>query len=256
MLHWFYKALAPRGWKDTSLKVMFFTSIIVALNYLFSLAYFGEFPLPHSFVILNGICVGSPFVVLFYMMVRKQSRLQVQLALRSRTDAMTGLPNRRWFMAQTRAAIDEDARGVLVLLDADHFKRVNDTYGHQVGDECLISIAYRLRRSLRTDDLVGRLGGEEFGVFLRNTTIDQTAAICRPMLQPIPFSGGKGLEHLTVTLSLGAVQVCTGDDLDKMMRLADDALYEAKRKGRARLEIAGDGASQVPEPARLTAISA
>jgi len=256
MLHWFYKALAPRGWKDTSLKVTVFTGIIVALNYLFSFVYFGDFPLPHSFVILNGICVGSPFVVLFYMMVRKQSRLQVQLALKSRTDAMTGLPNRRWFMAQTRAAIEDDAHGVLVLLDADHFKRVNDTYGHQVGDECLMSIAFRLRRSLRTDDLVGRLGGEEFGVFLRNTTIDQTAAICRPMLQPVPYSGGKGREHLTITLSLGAVQVSAGDDLDDMMRRADDALYEAKRKGRARLEFAGVSASQAPEPARFTAVSA
>lgn len=256
MLHWFYKALAPRGWKDTSVKIALFTAVIVGLNYLFSIAYYGRVELPASYLIWNGICVGSPFVMLFYLMVRKQSRLQVELALKSRTDAMTGLPNRRWFMTQVRAAIEDDPCGVLLLLDADHFKAVNDTYGHHVGDECLISLAYRLRRSLRTDDLVGRLGGEEFGAYLRNTTIEQARSICRPVLQPIPFSGGEGHEHLSVTLSIGAIQARSGDDLDRLMCQADEALYRAKKNGRARLEIHEGNAPMMYSPPGLSKISA
>ncbi len=248
MLHWFYKAMVPRGWRDTAAKIAGFSAVIVLLNFAFSRIYFGEFALPPGYVVFNALCVGTPFVILFFLLVRKQARLQIELSLKSRTDSMTNLPNRRWFMSQVRSALQHDARGVLIILDADHFKRVNDTYGHQIGDQCLISIAYRLRRSLRTDDVVGRLGGEEFGVYLRDTTIRQAQAILAPMLQPIPFSGGPDLEHLTVSVSLGAVQTHQFDDLDTLMRFADDALYAAKRNGRARIEVSTANDDRRPEP--------
>ncbi|RYG89499.1 GGDEF domain-containing protein [Loktanella sp. IMCC34160] len=248
MLHWFYKAMVPRGWKDTAAKVASFTAVIVALNFLFSRIYFGAWLLPAGYLASSAICVGTPFVVLFFLLVRKQARLQIELSLKSRTDPMTNLPNRRWFMSQVRSALQQDMRGVLILLDADHFKRVNDTYGHQIGDKCLISIAHRLRRSLRTDDIVGRLGGEEFGVYLRDTTVQQARSIIMPMLQPIPYSGGPSFEHLTISVSLGAVQTHHGDDLDTLMRLADDALYAAKRNGRARIEVSTANDDRRPDP--------
>jgi diguanylate cyclase (GGDEF)-like protein len=238
MMHRIYKFLGVKGPEDFALKFLMFCAMIVALNYVFHLLWPGDGALRHGFIIANGVCVGGPFVGLVFLLVRKQMRLQRELSVRSRTDDLTGLSNRRFFLKQAGALLDDGIPGVLLIMDADHFKAVNDTFGHQAGDACLVSIGYRLKRVLRTDDVIGRIGGEEFGVFLANTAPANTGTVCRELLMPIPFDGGAAHPHLTITLSMGAVEAQPGMSLDDLMRAADAALYRAKANGRARLELA------------------
>ncbi len=244
MMHRIYRFLAVKGPEDFVLKFLMFCAMIVALNYAFHLLWPGDGPLRHRFIITNGVCVGGPFVGLFFLLVQKQTRLQKELSVRSRTDDLTGLSNRRFFLKQAEALLEDGTPGILLIMDADHFKAVNDTYGHQVGDGCLVSIGYRLKRALRTDDVIGRIGGEEFGVFLANTAPANTGTVCRELLMPIPF-GGEAHPHLTITLSMGAVAARPGMSLDDLMCAADAALYRAKANGRARLEFAAPVEEQV-----------
>lgn len=246
MMHAIFKLLAPKNPFDAVLKVLSFSLVISACNYLFSFIYFGELTLSHTYIILNAFCVGGPFVVLFFYMLHKQIQLLTELAIKSRFDMMTGLPNRRWFIRQSQAGIQDSAKSVLMLLDADHFKRINDQYGHHVGDTCLETIADWLRGVLRTDDVIGRIGGEEFGVLLTNTTLDHAREIGREIVGPIRFFGDQGID-LEITLSIGAVAAVPGDDFDALLRLADGALYRAKANGRARMEVhAGDPPMDAP----------
>jgi diguanylate cyclase (GGDEF)-like protein len=238
MMHRIYKFLGVTGPGDFTLKFLMFCAMIVALNYGFHLLWPGVAGFDHGFIIANGVGVGGPFVGLFFLLVHKQVRLQRELSTRSRTDDLTGLSNRRFFLKQAAALLEDGIPGVLLIMDADHFKAVNDTYGHEVGDACLVSIGYRLKRVLRTDDVIGRIGGEEFGVFLANTAPANTGTVCRELLMPIPFNGGAAHPHLTITLSMGAVEARPGMSLDDLMRAADAALYRAKANGRARLELA------------------
>lgn len=238
MMHRIYKFLAVSGPGDFILKFLMFCAMIVALNYGFHLLWPGIGRFDHWFIIANGVCVGGPFVGLFFLLVRKQTRLQRELSTRSRTDDLTGLSNRRFFLKQAGALLEDGIPGTLMIVDADHFKAVNDTYGHEAGDACLVAIGYRLKLVLRTDDVIGRIGGEEFGVFLANTAPANTGTVCRELLMPIPFDGGAAHPHLTITLSMGAVEARPGMALDALMRTADAALYRAKANGRARLEFA------------------
>ncbi|MDR9426702.1 MAG: GGDEF domain-containing protein [Salibaculum sp.] len=238
MMHRLYRFLGVNGPGDFILKFLMFCAMIVALNYGFHLLWPGIGRFDHWFIIANGVCVGGPFVGLFFLLVRKQMRLQRELSTRSRTDDLIRLSNRRFFLKQVGALLEDGIPGILLIMDADHFKAVNDTYGHQVGDACLVSIGYRLTRALRTDDVIGRIGGEEFGVSLANTAPTNTGTVCRDLLMPIPFDGGAAHPHLTITLSMGAVEARPGMSLDALMRAADEALYRAKTNGRARLEFA------------------
>ena len=119
------------------------------------------------------------------------------------------------------------------MIDADHFKRINDTYGHQTGDEVLREISARCRQTLRSNDLFGRYGGEEFLVVFPETNLDEAGAVAERLRvavggQPIQI-GDKALE---VTVSIGLGAHAPGHDLDKLVERADAALYAAKQAGR------------------------
>ncbi len=129
--------------------------------------------------------------------------------------------------------------GVL-LLDIDHFKRVNDTYGHAVGDQVLRGLADRCRALVRQVDIVGRYGGEEFAFLLPETDLFQASAIAERLRSAIaenPFTSEQG--PIAITVSLGVSRA--GRDLSSLVALieqADTALYQAKQKGRNRVEVA------------------
>lgn len=232
-----FNYLAPRHWRDTTLKFLAFCLLIGGMNITFNRA-FAPGPLaPWWFYVLNGLAVGGPFVLFFFGVASYQVRLQRQLKLLSRTDALTGLDNRRSFMELATRRQAEGVRGVLMLLDADHFKRVNDEHGHAVGDVALRAIAYVLRRNLRPGDIIGRLGGEEFAIYMRDVTVVQARVVGQRLCQLIPFNGGPGKEHLSITLSVGAVTISTSDSIDRMLARADVALYHAKETGRARFVL-------------------
>ena len=155
----------------------------------------------------------------------------------ARHDSLTELHNRRHLEEHLHAMVVGSVRrkqpvGVL-LVDIDHFKLVNDTYGHGVGDEVLCEVAARLQTGLRADDVAGRWGGEEFLVLLPQTGLEGSTAVAERMrsavdAEPVAISDG-GLIEVTVSIGCTAAVAPNGEEL---VRRADSALYEAKAAGR------------------------
>lgn len=167
-------------------------------------------------------------------------RYLIKLAL---TDMLTGLNNRRAFMQLANAGIDYYKRHkkpfVLVLMDLDHFKSVNDTYGHKVGDLVLQHYSSLMQKTLRAHDTLGRIGGEEFAIFLPQITAEEALLMierCRKRVAETPcaYSDGSGeTKNLSYSSSFGAVAVTAGEwTLDELFIRADEQLYKAKEQGR------------------------
>ncbi len=174
---------------------------------------------------------------------------RMQLTSLAETDALTGLANRRAFDERFPAAIAEaQASGrplSLILMDIDHFKRVNDTFGHEAGDLVIRELAVRLADVSRGGDLVARVGGEEFAWIIDGLGAEGAASTAAARLlaavrrRPFPVAG-------TVTISAGIAQVREGDDDAGVRRRADDALYVAKRSGRDRVVVEPEEAPSGP----------
>ena len=169
-----------------------------------------------------------------------------ELEILARQDGLTGVANRRHLMERLEVEFARCARYrrpfSLMMLDLDHFKSINDTHGHQVGDVVLKEVARCLGEVLRTNDVLGRYGGEEFAVVLPETDVDAAVAVgqrCREAIADLKIP----LEDeavLRVTVSIGVagqpdIRHCKSSDL---VHAADAALYEAKRSGRNRLNAA------------------
>lgn len=162
---------------------------------------------------------------------------ELELRTIAQIDSLTGAATRRSFMLEIEKVIAKFVRrrqpAALLTLDIDHFKRINDTFGHPVGDTVLRTVSNRLEAALRKEDLLGRLGGEEFGILLAETELDQAVQIgerLRRALNDVPIMLS---EPLQVTASFG---ICILEDdclsPDLWMARADQALYSAKRAGR------------------------
>lgn len=172
--------------------------------------------------------------------VAERQRLQEDLERLANTDALTGLPNRRFFMAQLAGELARRHRYghplSLLMLDLDHFKQVNDRWGHAAGDEALRLFADSVQCCLRTQDVVGRLGGEEFAILLPETAENVALPVAeriRARLEQTPLPSSKGESHVTV--SIGVTQAQDSDDLESLLHRADQALYAAKERGRNRV---------------------
>ena len=173
--------------------------------------------------------------------IARRKELEEQLRLQALTDSLTRLPNRGAFLA--RGEIDlrlahryGDALSV-IMLDADSFKQVNDTYGHQVGDEVLVALARTAESAVRNFDMVGRLGGEEFAIILVRTGMQDAVACAERIrcgIEALLFETASG--SLRITASFGVAQ-CGPDDrtFAQLLHRADEALYRAKRSGRNRV---------------------
>ena len=168
---------------------------------------------------------------------RKQHELE--LAHLASTDALTALPNRRSFMQHLGAACasgQTSQPGVVMMLDIDHFKKVNDTYGHAIGDVVLQQVAQAIRTSLRSGDLPGRLGGEEFAVLLPATDTGEGLKIAERIRRDIADTTiTSGPHDIRVTISIGVARISPATDPDTVLQQADDALYMAKESGRNRV---------------------
>jgi diguanylate cyclase (GGDEF)-like protein len=168
--------------------------------------------------------------------------LQEALAAMERqaaTDALTGLPNRRWLdeaLAVQLALAQREGRPYTVLMmDLDHFKQVNDTHGHAMGDAVLRAFGQRLQGQLRRSDLCARYGGEEFVVVLTGTPAEPALEVADRLRRAVgatPLVPG-----VTATVSVGATCHRPGDDVAALLARADAALYEAKRAGRDRVVV-------------------
>lgn len=168
---------------------------------------------------------------------RKQHELE--LAHLASTDVLTALPNRRSFMQHLNAAcadVSSACQGTVLMLDIDHFKKVNDTYGHAIGDVVLQHIARAIKAILRTYDIPGRLGGEEFAVLLPATGTREGVKIAERIRQSIADSTIKADPHqIRVTISIGIAGITPTASPDDVLQQADDALYAAKESGRNRV---------------------
>ncbi len=174
---------------------------------------------------------------------RELSRMNIELAELATTDALTGVHNRRHFMARATEELKRCRRhrhnfGMLIL-DADHFKRINDTLGHPQGDKVLVAIAQTLRKALRETDLVARFGGEEFVCGLPETPLEHTVFVAERLRASIEALQIDGMDRpVTVSIGVCAYPVANTDDVTEMLKLVDGALYHAKANGRNRVEVA------------------
>lgn len=156
----------------------------------------------------------------------------------SQTDELTGLPNRRYVMAALESLLTdrgagEDRTCCLAILDIDHFKQINDNFGHKVGDLVLKDFASRLAPCLRKSDIVGRVGGEEFVLILPRASLENAAGIVQRMLESIR-EARPAPDHpmLQYTFSAGIARAAPGEHADTLLQRADRALYAAKFAGR------------------------
>lgn len=153
---------------------------------------------------------------------------------RALVDGMTGLPNRERFFQRMAAVQHKYANNMVMIVDADRFKNINDSFGHHVGDQALMHIVAVLKRMRRSQDCVGRIGGEEFAILLVDTSEaegDVIAEMIRREIEKIIFSPFEGVRH-SLTVSIGLSVFGDATDRAAAMRQADVALFEAKRKGR------------------------
>ena len=194
---------------------LFFMAVLIRASTTLSMALGGNFRLAHR------------------LAAAKQSAEQL-----AHTDVLTGLDNRRAFFehGQTLANYCERNRLPLcvVMIDADHFKQINDRYGHAVGDAVLRHLAVQLKLNLRKSDVCGRMGGEEFAMLLPDTSLVEATALAERFCRSYAATpmNNKGVE-VANTVSIGVSS--DGYDIDHLLHCADEALYQAKAAGRNRV---------------------
>jgi diguanylate cyclase (GGDEF)-like protein len=223
--------------------------IAISLPYLV-----GHMDEPNGNFTIQLHVVSAVLIAALYFFSSWQHRFQIaqltvdELARLANTDELTKLPNRRRMAEALEYELLRFARYghafSVILIDIDHFKTVNDRFGHAVGDQTLVALAARTMEVLRDVDTLGRWGGEEFIVILPETPFEETlpkAALLCGHVAARPLVG----DH-AITISCGVTAVRVGDNADSLLQRADVALYAAKHGGRNRAEGVPD---RVPEPA-------
>lgn len=237
------------------------TAIAVVATYLVFLTTRAVFGIPHTrydLIECFAIPVVVGFPIAFYVFGQmerlraahdtlaalnaqmEEAHLQLKLAhelmaYAASHDKMTGLPNRERFLQCLETAHKSREQDVLLIVDADHFKQINDRHGHLKGDDALVEIARAIRRSVRPEDLVGRIGGEEFGVLLKKLSLAEaaeTAERIRRKVEAISWRApGPHARGLTVSIGGAALSDHPAKIAD-VLSWADRCLYAAKRQGR------------------------
>ena len=177
------------------------------------------------------------------MMRKKLLIAKEKLEVLAHTDELTQVSNRRHFQDLLNKEISRANRHKkplsVLYMDLDHFKRINDTHGHKAGDTALKTVAQALKKNLREIDYIGRIGGEEFCLFLPNTDIKEALIPCeryRLMINNTPIYTAS--KNLNITASFGLTCLIHGeDDVDSLMQRADKALYRAKANGRNCIDV-------------------
>lgn len=192
-------------------------------------------------IALLGLAIWATILVRRALAAAAEARRQLEQ--KASSDEMTGLSNRRAFMAALDRSVARSADGrkelAYAIFDIDRFKSINDTYGHAVGDAVIAEVARRALAAFRARDLVGRIGGEEFGVILpaanRTEAMDACARM-RAAIEAKPIAIGR--KAIPVTVSIGVAQLRVQEDTASLMARADEALYLAKNGGRNLVRLA------------------
>ncbi len=190
----------------------------------------------------DKIQIGSTTILKFTFHDKLETSFRLQMYDAALRDGLTKLFNKRHFMDRIESELSYAQRHSsplsLVMLDVDHFKTVNDTYGHLAGDMVLSTLAGTLQSAVRGEDLLARYGGEEFAILCRGSSADITAAAAERIRAVIEaaafvFSG----KTIPITASLGVAAHVAGQTSNQLIAAADAALYEAKRGGRNRVVV-------------------
>lgn len=185
------------------------------------------------------VVMGGP-IVFFHLIRQQQLKLANQrLHVLASTDWLTATLNRRAFTHQVTDHLSEVAAGAFLVIDADHFKVINDHYGHDRGDEVLQLMATTIKANLREGDLIGRIGGEEFGVFLKGATHETARLVgerIRRAVERATFMPDGAVHPLSV--SVGGAFYDEPISFSDLFRIADQKLYGAKQSGRNKVIVA------------------
>ncbi len=187
--------------------------------------------------IVLPLVIGCPLTCLHLVRLAQLRQANRRLQILASTDWLTSCLNRRAFTNAVNARLA--ASGVLLIIDADNFKAINDRHGHDRGDEVLQIMATAIRDNVREDDLVGRIGGEEFGVFLPGAGLETASAIAeriRRAVQTTPFAPDGS--SIRMTVSIGGACFEGASSFSALFRAADQRLYGVKQSGRNRIDIA------------------
>ncbi len=234
----------PRRWAATMVVVL----LLFYLGLQWACAALGALsPLPPwTLQLVQSVNVAMIFALFYTMAAYYRAtviKAERRLFAAATTDALTGLVNRSQFHALAQAELARQRRigspTALVLADIDHFKRINDTHGHEAGDQVLAQVASALRQGLREGDVLARWGGEEFLILLPSTALERAAALAerlRLAVAALPLAVGG--QPLSVTVSLGVAPVDAEGELQAATASADLALYASKRDGRNRVTTA------------------
>lgn len=195
------------------------------------------FTVLESLVLHEDTDYGEPVVVSSFVEVTEQARLWEELKEMAYHDPLTGLPNRRFLKEQARKvfalADRRDRYAGVAYLDLDGFKRINDEWGHDTGDEVLVAIAERMKRSTRESDVVARIGGDEFAVLWADVdeaseVLEATKRILTTFEEPFTIGG----KEFSIDVSAGVATYPThGEGIEELLRRADQAMYRAKEEG-------------------------
>jgi diguanylate cyclase len=191
------------------------------------------------------LLLSVPCYYFFASKLRQLAIAHHELALVASRDSLTTCLNRGAFITLVDAYLSQvnaepPLEGALLVVDADHFKAINDTYGHAAGDEALRQIASALQQSVRPTDLVGRVGGEEFAIFLPRVGAAQALALAERVRKAVASIqlklDGRDL-HAPISISVGAALFRGRIDFEDLFRVADGLLYKAKDSGRNRVVL-------------------
>lgn len=264
----FYETSSQLHQRETLSAAMFWFPMVYLMAFVllgrrqafsFSLVYFGlglllgavglSLSPPLGFEATNAVLQfmfsNLTYILLLYIFaqLRRHYAYMHQMAY---TDSLTGMTNRRAMQAKLEAELERARRYnrpfALLLADIDQFKRINDTYGHAVGDQVLREAAQRLNQQLRSNDQLSRWGGEEFLVLAPETDLEHAKTLASRLheaLRETPIAG------ITVTLSLGVACYHPGDSIAAMLSRADEAMYRAKASGRDRVELEDDPSEHI-----------
>ncbi len=181
---------------------------------------------------------GTPTLIGISSDITELHQLKEQLHQQSVRDGLTGLYNRRFFFEMCEKNLSLNIRhhlsSVLMVLDVDQFKCINDRYGHPLGDQALVHLGKVMLSVLRSEDVLARIGGDEFAILLPNTTLSAATYLAERLRQqvmqsPLPLPAG---DVLIMTISAGLVENSEGELMESLYARADQLLYQAKQTGR------------------------
>lgn len=253
------KHLSPNAWLQLAGWTVFGTLGCVAVSLAMTFILFRNagsemFDLVLVEATVLPILLAGPLFFYLTLKLRELAIVNHKLVVAASTDALTACLNRGAFSNRVNDVLERElarrnqrTKGALLVIDADHFKSINDRFGHAEGDQALRLIVAAIQPCLRSDDMLGRLGGEEFAVFLPDASPVNAADIAERIRRSVaeaPFEPGGRMCRLTV--SVGGAVFNRPVGFEELFRVADLHLYEAKGAGRNRVELAPMPPDQTP----------